>query len=177
MKNAVEQLETVVKAKTRRVLYLEEEVKNIKENRNKVEGKEPFKDTHEFKNSTAVIAKKIFKVVDEKLCVSKKDQFKCKNCDFKGTKEETLQKHINTKHEEHQCKECKEKLPSFMDLLKHVSKYHFKDKDDQKLKAEQDELFDNMLLKDLEENQEHETYSNFVFSESILDEFVDKKEL
>jgi hypothetical protein len=44
------------------------------------------------------------------------------------------------------------------------------------LKAEQDELFDNMLLKDLEENQEHEKYSNFVFSESILDEFVEKKE-
>ena len=40
-----------------------------------------------------------------------------------------------------------------MDLLKHVSKYHFKDKDDQKLKAKQDALFDNMLLKDLEENQ------------------------
>jgi hypothetical protein len=112
MKNAVKHLEMVVKAMTPKVLYLEREVKNIKENSNKVEGKEPFKDTHEFKNFTAVIAKKIFTVVAEKLCVSKKDQFKCKNCDFKGTKEGYLQKHINTKHEKHQCKECKENYPA-----------------------------------------------------------------
>ena len=80
------------------------------------------------------------------------------------------------KHEEHQCKECKEKFSSSIDLLKHVSKHHFKDEGDKKLNAEKDEILDNMLLKDFEDNKEDEKDSNFVFNESMLDEFVDKEE-
>ena len=63
-----------------------------------------------------------------------------------------------------------------MDLLKHVSEYHFKDENDQKLNSEKDELFDDMLLKYIEENKEYEKDSSFVFRESMLDEFVDKEE-
>ena len=42
-----------------------------------------------------------------------------------------------------------------MDLLKHVSNHHFTDEDEKKLNAEQDELFDNMLLNGLEDNKEY----------------------
>ena len=170
MQNAVEKFENVVKAMTRKVLYLEEEVKNMKENSkkveedfknikdnsNKVEGKEPFKDTHEFKNSTPVSAKKTPSVVDEKSCVLKKDQFKCKNCDYKCKREGNLQKHMKSKHEEHQCKECKEKFSSSIDLLKHVSKHNFKDEGDKKLNAKKYEILDNMLLTDFEDNKKDE---------------------
>ena len=120
---------------TRKVLYLEEEVKNINENSKTVEVREPFKDNLELKNPTPVSTKKILPVVDKKYFVSKKDQLKCDKCDYKCQKEGTLQKHMNTMHEEHQCKECREKLPSFMDLLKHVSENHFRDQDEQKLNA------------------------------------------
>ena len=142
----------------------------------KIEVKEPFKDTHEFKNSTPVSAEKILTVVDKKSCVSKKDQLKCGKCDYKCQKVGTLQKHMNTKHEEHQCKQCKEKLPSFMDLLKHVSKNHYRDEDEQKINAKKDELLDNLLLKDLEDDKEYTKDTSFVFRESMLDEFLDKKE-
>ena len=39
MENAVRQMEIVVKAMTRKVLYLEEEIGNVKENSNKIERK------------------------------------------------------------------------------------------------------------------------------------------
>ena len=49
MENALRQLEIVVKAMTRKVLSLEEEITRVKENSEKVDEKEPFKDTRELK--------------------------------------------------------------------------------------------------------------------------------
>ena len=107
---------------------------------------------------------------------SKEDVISCEICNYTCKKENSLKKHMLTKHE---SKECKEKLPSFMKLLKHVADYHYtdqehKDEDEQKLNAEKYQLFDDVLLKDLEDNKEYEKDSTFVFQESMLDEFVDK---
>ena len=62
-----------------------------------------------------------------------------------------------------------------MELMKHVAKHHYKDKDEDS-KLSSDEVLDNILLKDLEEKYELKKDSSFVFTESMLDEFLDKKE-
>ena len=61
-----------------------------------------------------------------------------------------------------------------MELLKHIAKHHYKDKDEDS-KLSSDEVLDNILLKDLEDKYELKKDSSFVFSESMLDEFLDKK--
>ena len=197
-KDKVSELEKMVKALSRKVLSLESEIEYIKNNTNISLGVENIKlseiieekketateeviiensgsnmnsfDDSEIKLKCSTPKESQNKV--KKTC-SKDDLISCGQCNYKCKKEKTLQKHIVTKHEEHQCKECKEKLPSFMDLLKHVSKHHFKDEDEKKLNAEQDELFDNMLLNGLDDNKEYVKASSFVFRESMLDEFVD----
>ena len=58
---------------------------------------------------------------------SKKDLFKCEKCDYKVKKEDTLKKHMITKHDGHVCKECNKNMSSFMELLKHVAKMHTKE--------------------------------------------------
>ena len=40
--------------------------------------------------------------------------------------QDTLKKHLTTKHSEHQCKDCQEKLPTFMHLLIHITQHHYK---------------------------------------------------
>ena len=124
MKNAVRQLEIVVKAMTRKVLSLEEEITKIKENSEKNDEKEPFKDTHEYKSSTPVSEKKNLAGVDKKSKVCKKDQFKCEKCDYTCNKEGTLKKHTNTKHADQQCKVCSQKCSSPIELLHHIAKEH-----------------------------------------------------
>ena len=44
-------MEVVVKAMAQKVLYLEEEIGNIKENSNKIDMKEPLKDNDRYENS------------------------------------------------------------------------------------------------------------------------------
>ena len=90
----------VVKAMSRKVLNLEEEIvkikKDSKENENK-DLEEPFKDISNFLNSTPVSAKQKLSVVEKKVIESRKEKFKGGNCDYKCQKESTLTKHINTK--------------------------------------------------------------------------------
>ena len=124
MENAVRQMEVVVKAMTQKVLYLEEEIGNIKENSNKIERKEPFKDADEYENSTPVSAKLKPPGVEKKSKASKKDQFKCEKCDYTCQKEATLQKHTNTKHVDQQCKVGSKKLSYTMERLHHIAKEH-----------------------------------------------------
>ena len=124
MENAVRQVEIVIKAMTRKVLYLEEEFRNIKENGNKIERKEPVKDADEYENSTPVSAKLKPPGVEKKSKASKKDQFKCEKCDYTCQKEATLQKHTNTKHVDQQCKVCSKKFSSTTELLYHIEKEH-----------------------------------------------------
>ena len=91
----------MVKAMSCKVLKLEEEIlkikKDSKENENK-DLEEPFKDTSNFLNSTPVSAKQKLSVVENKVIESRKEKFKCENCDCKCQKESTLTKHINPKH-------------------------------------------------------------------------------
>ena len=45
---------------------------------------------------------------------------------------------------------------------------------EKEVNSKADELLDNMLLKDLEENEEYKKDSSFVFRETMLDEFMDQ---
>ena len=60
---------------------------------------------------------------------NKKDIISCKECSYTCKKEESLKKHMITKHDEHQCKECKCISPTFMDFLKHITKHQYKDQE------------------------------------------------
>ena len=209
MENAVRQMEIVVKAMTRKVLYLEEEIGNIKENSNKIERKEPFKDADEYENSTPVSAKLKPPGVEKKSKASKKDQFKCEKCDYACQKEATLQEHNNKKHVDQQYKVCSKKLSFTTELLYHIEKEHScKIEDNVKNNQGQDEsqiyfelcsikcmnrkaleqhmnsnhdghkscdacgkkLLSTEALKNHAKNIHNE--SSFVFSESMLDEFL-----
>ena len=115
--------------------------------------------------------------------------FKCNHCDYKSEKLATLKKHKNTKHTEQKCKVCKDEFKTSLELITHVANEHAtqeevwsvkfqstpkSDKEKEKeVNSEADELLDNMLLKDLEENEEYKKDSSFVFRESMLDEFLD----
>ena len=197
------QLEKVVHALNRKVLELENEVKEMKKKRTHTQkdvvnsqldiGKEKDSEEEKETNENCLIDKISFnsseikdnsstpkESKDEgKKSKSKEDVISCEICNYTCKKENSLKKHMLTKHESHKCKECKEKLPSFMKLPKHVADFHYtdqehKDEDEQKVIADKDQLFDYMLLKDLEDNKEYEKDSTFVFQESMMDEFVDK---
>ena len=72
-----------------------------------------------------------------------------------------------TKHEDCACKECNSKFSSFMELLKHIAKEHFKDSEEIMKEKVQSENVHN------EEKTEYvEKDKPFVFSESMLDEFL-----
>ena len=72
-----------------------------------------------------------------------------------------------TKHEDHACKECNSKFASFMELLKHIAKEHFKDSERKIKETVQSE---NVLNEEKTEDVEKD--KPFVFSESMLDEFL-----
>ena len=81
-------------------------------------------------------------------------------------KQGTLDKHVTMKHEGDMCKECHINIPSFMGLLKHIAEEHGKEE----MKDE------DMEAKGVENNQEkdkeEEEKKEFVFLESMLDEFI-----
>ena len=95
----------------------------------------------------------------------------CIECKYKCKKEDTLKKHMTTKHSEHKCKDCQEKLPTFMHLLKHVAQHHYKDQSEKQEEQYKGHPEDDAILNGAEENQDKEAYS-FVFHESMLDEFL-----
>ena len=143
-------MEKVLHAMTRKVLSLEEEVKELKKNntsqgmkvfgnlesmkRQEIDVKTDISDQNIF-NPTSSSSPKLKenipeqKVEKEKVKKSEKkeDIYSCSKCEYKAKKKATLKKHIITKHEVHACKECKETLSSFMELLKHVAKNHSKE--------------------------------------------------
>ena len=111
--------------------------------------------------------------------------FKCDQCDYKSEKIASLKKHNDTKHIEQKCKVCNEEFKTSKELITHVAnkhatqeeawsvKFQSTPKSDKEKEREADELLDNMLLKDLEDNEEYKKGSSFVFRESMLDEFLD----
>ena len=69
---------------TQKVLHLEEEITNMKKNKPYVT--EPFKDTHEYENSTHVSEMKIPTVVYGKSKVFKNEHLKCQQFYYKCQK-------------------------------------------------------------------------------------------
>ena len=142
----IKQLEKVVHALTRKVLWLENEVKERK-NKTETEKEEIIENCFTQENSVDPDETKCTsstpKELKEKVGKgnSKENLLACRECNYKCKKEITLNKHMLSNHSDHICKECQEKFPSFMELLKHVAKHHYKDQgetyDD---KSEEDEF-------------------------------------
>ena len=89
MKHAIQELEKVLKAMSRKVIHLEEEVVKMKEDskeNKKNELKEPFKTASDFLNSKPVNANEKPSVVETKSKESKKYKFKCEKCEYKWKK-------------------------------------------------------------------------------------------
>ena len=137
MVEKLKKLETVVHALTRKVLSLEEEMIKVKKNQEVIEVDEEkyiefenVSNNHPFKHTSSPIIKdndpevKVKEKKDKLKKSEMKVQLPCTKCEYKATKETTLEKHMITKHSEHECKDCKKKLPNFMALLKHVAEHH-----------------------------------------------------
>ena len=95
--------------------------------------------------------------------VSPTDEDGCKNCDlcnYKYKKEKTMSRHIKNKHGKFQaCNVCGKGFASIASLYSHTERE--RDNDSNEIYSDQDMS-----------TQE----TSFVFSESILDEFLDNKE-
>ena len=91
MQNVIKELEKVVKAMTHKVIHLEEQIVKIKEDSKAMTNndvKESFEDASDYKSSTPVSAKeKPSGGVESKPIKSKKDKFKCDNCEYMCQKE------------------------------------------------------------------------------------------
>ena len=169
---------------TRKVLSLEEEVKDLKNKsitnatiqdlKKKVAELYEEKETEkqkgrvdkscdfnhdDIKESSSTPKDKTDKVEKTKV---DSEMLKCKEYNYECKKEKTLKNHTLTKHDHHQCKECQQKLPNFMQLLKHIAVHH-KDEEVPKERAEGKDL-------------ETESGSSASFDESFLDEFLEEKE-
>ena len=79
-------MEKVVKAMSRKVLNLEEEIVKMKEDRKLNKDNE---------------LKMLF--IETKSTKSKQDKFKCEKCEYDCKKESTQQNHTNTKHMGQEC--------------------------------------------------------------------------
>ena len=157
MKHAIQELEKVLKAMSRKVIHLEEQVVKMKEDskeNKKNELKEPFETASDFLNSTPVSANEKPSVVETKSKESKKYKFKCEKCEYKCQKESVLRKHTETKHVDQGYKE------------KPINSNNLQDSDKVKLdkRQEKEELSLTQRVKDVNKS--------FVFSESMLDEFL-----
>ena len=91
--------------------------------------------------------------------------FKCNMCNYECKRESTFKKHIISKHEDHICKECEKNLPSFVDLMKHIAKHHCKEVKDNDMKDDSENY-------EKEDEEKTTKEKSFVFSESMLDEFI-----
>ena len=171
----------------KKMLMLEAELKQIKsiqdegettiETNSIVKDPEIIKDAQQDQVTTERVKKlKAVKRKDDRIKTKDgKDSYKCEVCDYTCKKFETLNKHRNTKHTGHACKVCGKNLINSMELLQHVAIEH----------NEEDEILNNFISmengkadthgdrrnKDIE-NEHLEKEKEFVFSESMLDEFL-----
>ena len=100
-----------------------------------------------------------------------KDLYQCEDCDYTCPKFTTLNKHKNTKHVGHTCNVCGKNLTNSKDLIQHVAIEH----------NEEDVIINNILHmdngnEDTDDDRKKEFESNkessFVWSESMLDEYL-----
>ena len=189
----IEQLEIVLKAMTRKVLSLEREIVEIKKNKgpvqdSDVEDKENktekkiseencpinniYFNSNDIKNKCSTPKKtkdKAKKVEHKEMLIN------CNKCNYQCKKQATLDKHILTKHDEHVCKECPEKLSSFMELLKHVAKHHHDNEVVVQGKVSEDSFVEQEAENLDKYKDKGDKDSSFIFEESMLDEFLEKK--
>ena len=85
--------------------------------------------------------------------------FKCETCEYKCKKKSTLLKHIQLKHCEQKCKICGKKFKESMELVSHVAEDHLGEEEVWNMQS---------TPKSEKENEK----SSFVFSESIVNEFL-----
>ena len=86
--------------------------------------------------------------------------FKCDQWSYKAQKLKTLKKHLNTKHTEQKCKVCKKEFTNSMELVSHVANEH----------GEEEECI--AKAQSTPKSYGQAKLSSFVFSESMLDEFL-----
>ena len=122
MQNVIKELEKVVKAMTRKVIHLKEQIVKIKADSKATTNndvKKQFADSLDFKSSTPVSAKeKQSGDIETKPIKSKKDKFKCDNCEYLCQKDSTLRKPSNTRHVDQECKENEIHSTRLQDLEK-----------------------------------------------------------
>ena len=168
---AVRELEKVVKAMSRKVIHLEEDIVMIKDDNFKTSMNDPFKVVKDFQNSTPVSEKKeIISDGENKSEETNEDQYKCKICDYKCKKEVTLHKHINTKHISVKCNVCFKKFVSTLKMLQHMAKEH-NSIDNSKKVHTYDEVISIKNNANIKLVSHEEKDNSLVFSDG-LDEFL-----
>lgn len=201
LKEKLQVIEKVLHAMTRKVLSLETEVEQLKKKSNieslegskmskKVEKEESKKKAEtkkevydeasscEIKKDLKTVSKpnvkevSVFKfgaearktVVEEKKAQEKDlttTDFKCEVCDYKCKKKSTLKNHIKLKHSEHKCEACGKEFKESMELVSHMAEKHNKE----------EEVW-NVNFQSTPKSEKETEKSSFIFSESMLDEFL-----
>ena len=118
----------------------------------------------------------------KKHMILKHEDHQCKTCETKLPTSIELLKHIATHHIP--TTGDKESINDKEEEKVHIAKEHNEQEESWDIKfqstpkstKEEDELFDDLLLEGLEEKEESKKDSSFVFRESMLEEFLDKKE-
>ena len=166
-----------VKAQARKFVYLEEEIVNLK-NAKQTDPNEPFKDTSNFTNSTPKSLDKDLTKQEQKVVLEKEngvdEKVKGKGKSSKSKKEDTIKKGDRLKGEEsenmkglkNQCILCSFKGKTKKSLEKHVESEH-----ESNLTCDvcgKNVLSSEALNYHIKSNHQ----KSFVFSESMLDEFI-----
>ena len=177
-------LEKIVREITLKFIKVDNELKDVKEKLNlheasinskvnhtketeAVSGKEPFQpepETHKNETSHETSSESENKQESkkskkyEKVSNNGKELLSCDKCEYQCQKENTLNKHRNTKHEPHECKVCGQKLPSMVVMLKHVADEHSK-----KMVQIRDIKEQNILKEHLDHKEVHDTLENDKF--------------
>ena len=93
--------------------------------------------------------------------ISVKD-FKCEHCNYSCEKLSTLKKHTQSKHTMQKCKICSKEFKTAMEVIIHVSNEH----------QEQEEEEEGVQFESTPKSGKGGQKASFVFSESMLDEFL-----
>ena len=96
----------------------------------------------------------------------------CNKCIDTSKRETTLKKHIITKHEDHICKECYRNLLTFTDLMKQIAEHHCSEVKGIDMKDPNKSKVDKKKGATFGYRKDNKRKKSFVFSESILDEFI-----
>ena len=118
--------------------------------------------TKETKNSVFIFGAEARKSLVEKKKSEESDKlskaFKCDLCDYRCEKSTTLKKHMNTKHTKQKCSMCSVEFKTSIDLLSHVAREHHDEEE--------------VRLQSTPKSDSKQEKPDFVFSESMLDEFL-----